>query len=99
MGENEDGLPTSAEEVDAALEELYGQILDENQEIMRASREKAREMLFLREVFSDQASRCEEIAALHIRGAQIVAASCADVLANEFAVEEEEEDGEEKGDD
>lgn len=97
----DDDEPTSPEEIDEQLESLYGDLLDVNQEIISNSRFRAKGILELREVYLDQAKRCDHIAELYVRGAQVVASTFGDILSNEWGVEEEDVDGdgEEEGDD
>lgn len=96
--ESETDNLSQAEEVDNQLNQTYSDLLDVNQEILQSSREKAQRIQELRELYLDQAARCEEIARLHILGAQIVGSTFGDILANEWGVSSEEvdDDGEEE---
>lgn len=85
--------PEHVEEVDGALEEIYGELLDVNQELLHRSRTAVKDILEIKELFLDQAARCDEIAELHICGAQITARTIGDVLSNEWGVSSEGVDG------
>lgn len=88
LGENS----KKAEEIDDRLAEAYGELLDVNRDILDIAREHAKGMLELREVYLEQVRRCEEIAVLHIKGAQVVGDTFGDILANEWGLSIGEED-------
>lgn len=80
------------------LNQLYGDLLDINREIIQSSRQRANDILELKEFYLDQASRCDEIAEVHIRAAQHVSSTFGDILSNEWGVEEDvDDDGEDEG--
>lgn len=82
----EEREPESADEVDSVLDEVYGELLDVNRELLQRSRTAVNGILEIKDMYLDQAARCDEIAELHIRGAQITASAIGDVLSNEWGV-------------
>lgn len=94
MSDDSNKIPDTPEGIDEAMESLYGEVLDANYEIIQLSRESAKQLLLIKEVFLDQAVRCEELAALHIRRAQVVSSTFSDLLFSEWQITEDvESDG------
>jgi hypothetical protein len=80
---------SEAEEIDTELEETYAELLDVNQSIVRRTRDQIKAVLEIRDLFLEQAARCEEIARLHVRGAELVGVAIGDLIAAEWGLMED----------
>lgn len=86
VAEEEAKEPQTTEEVDAALDEIYGELFDANQEIIQKSREIANGLHDIRNIYMDQVNRCVEATELVVQGAQICASTTAGILAAEWGL-------------
>jgi hypothetical protein len=84
MADVEPQEPTTLKEVDAALDEVYGEMLDINQKLVEIHREKASEAGELHDWYLEQAARCREIQALHAQRAVLIAGTIGDTFLHEF---------------
>ena len=84
--------PTSGEEVDAALYDVYQELIDENANIVHFSREISYLLHQIEQKYVEQIERCREARALVAQGALIVAGATADVLAAEWGLVSDEDD-------
>jgi hypothetical protein len=80
--------PETGEEVDAALDEIYGDLIDENARIVQLSRQIADLLRQVEEAYVEQVERCQQARALVVQGAQIVAGTTAAVIASEWGLVE-----------
>lgn len=83
---NENGEPTTGEEVDSALNDIYYEMIDDNARIVQVARETANMLYEMEQMFASQLGRCQEARALVLQGAQIVAGTTADVVAAEWGI-------------
>lgn len=89
----------TAPEIDKKIQDNYTELLDMNQAVIQASRQMARDVLYIKDAYLLLAEKCVEIAELHAVGARQTADLTGDLLANEWGLVEVFEGGEEFDDD
>jgi hypothetical protein len=76
------------DEIDAEIDKKYTELLDMNSAVIQASRQMARDVLRIKDVYLMLAEKCVEIAELHAVGARQTADLTGDLLSNEWGLVE-----------
>jgi hypothetical protein len=81
---DEDDKPYSAEDIDAALHEAYGDLLDANQELLWSVRERVRELEEMKKKHIEVIGMLDDAQHLLLAGASVVADSIGNLVVNEW---------------